>query len=216
MTGPALGAGLPVLLCAAALAALLAARARGAAAAGAVAKTLASAAFLWAALRWGALASGYGRAVLLALALCAAGDVLLIPRGRRLLFALGLGAFGLGHLAYSGAFLLRTVEGAATGLGGLAAAAAALGLGRALLPRVEAPLRAPVAAYLAVIALMLALAAGTFAAAGDARIPAGALLFALSDLFVARERFVAAGFANPALGLPLYYAGQLLLAASVR
>lgn len=181
-----------------------------------MAKSLASASFLAAALLWGALGSGYGRAVLLALALCAAGDVLLIPRGRRLFFALGLAAFLLGHLAYSGAFLVRSVDGVVAGGTGVATAAAALGLGRWLLPHVAGRLRGPVAAYLAAIGLMVALAAGTFAAEGDARIPAGALLFAVSDLFVARERFVAPGFANPAAGLPLYYAGQVLLAASLR
>lgn len=41
---------------------------------------------------------------------------------------------------------------------------------------------------------------------------AGAFLFFLSDLSVARERFVAPGFANKLWGLPFYYGGQLLLA----
>jgi hypothetical protein len=37
----------------------------------------------------------------------------------------------------------------------------------------------------------------------------------LSDLSVARDRFVAPGFVNRAWGLPTYFAAQLLLAASV-
>ena len=40
----------------------------------------------------------------------------------------------------------------------------------------------------------------------------GALGFFLSDLAVARERFVAKGFTNKLWGLPLYYGAQLLLA----
>jgi uncharacterized membrane protein YhhN len=44
---------------------------------------------------------------------------------------------------------------------------------------------------------------------------AGAALFYLSDLAVARQRFVAPGFENKLIGLPLYYAGQLLLASAV-
>jgi len=32
---------------------------------------------------------------------------------------------------------------------------------------------------------------------------------------VARQRFVAERFANKAIGLPLYYAGQLLIASQV-
>jgi uncharacterized membrane protein YhhN len=43
----------------------------------------------------------------------------------------------------------------------------------------------------------------------------GALLFYVSDLAVARNRFVAPGFANRAWGLPAYYAGQMLLASTL-
>jgi uncharacterized membrane protein YhhN len=43
----------------------------------------------------------------------------------------------------------------------------------------------------------------------------GALAFFLSDLSVARNRFVAPGFVNRLWGLPLYYAAQLLLASSI-
>ena len=43
---------------------------------------------------------------------------------------------------------------------------------------------------------------------------AGALAFYLSDLFVARHRFVQQGFSNRLAGLPLYYAGQFCLALS--
>ena len=46
-------------------------------------------------------------------------------------------------------------------------------------------------------------------------IAVGAIAFTISDLFVARERFVQTGFANGAIGLPLYFGSQLLLAYSV-
>jgi len=69
--------------------------------------------------------------------------------------------------------------------------------------------------YLVAISSMMSLAAGTWAAAGGSLIVAGAGLFVLSDLAVARNRFVAPGFVNRAWGLPLYFAGQLLLAASI-
>ena len=42
-----------------------------------------------------------------------------------------------------------------------------------------------------------------------------AVAFFCSDLSVARDRFVAPGFANRAWGLPLYYAAQLAFAWSV-
>lgn len=43
----------------------------------------------------------------------------------------------------------------------------------------------------------------------------GALLFYLSDIFVARDRFLKTSFLNRLVGLPIYYAGQFLLAFSV-
>ena len=44
---------------------------------------------------------------------------------------------------------------------------------------------------------------------------AGAALFFVSDLAVARDKFVGASFLNRAWGLPAYYAGQLLIAWSL-
>ena len=44
---------------------------------------------------------------------------------------------------------------------------------------------------------------------------AGAILFYLSDLAVARHRFIHKSFINRALGLPTYYLGQLLLALTI-
>ena len=43
----------------------------------------------------------------------------------------------------------------------------------------------------------------------------GAVLFFVSDLAVARDRFIARTFANKAWGLPLYFSGQLLIAWSL-
>ncbi len=43
----------------------------------------------------------------------------------------------------------------------------------------------------------------------------GAVLFAASDLSVARQAFVAPALVNQAWGLPAYYVAQLLLAWSV-
>ena len=40
----------------------------------------------------------------------------------------------------------------------------------------------------------------------------GAFSFYLSDIFVARQRFVQASFWNRLIGLPLYYLGQFQIA----
>ena len=64
---------------------------------------------------------------------------------------------------------------------------------------------------MAIITVMLV----TASSSGRLGLYAGAALFYLSDLAVARQRFVAPGFENKLIGLPLYYAGQLLLASAV-
>ena len=73
-------------------------------------------------------------------------------------------------------------------------------------------MRAPVTVYALAISSMGVLAVATAVDSWDGRIPAGALLFIISDLAVARENFVSSGFENRLVGLPLYYGGQLLLA----
>jgi uncharacterized membrane protein YhhN len=105
--------------------------------------------------------------------------------------------------------------------GWVAAVPAGVGLAVviALWPRLGA-LRLPVIAYVATITAMVV--AAVAAARGGAlpdpergRLVIGACVFFGSDLAVARDRFVATGFANKLWGLPAYYAGQLLLAWSI-
>jgi uncharacterized membrane protein YhhN len=62
---------------------------------------------------------------------------------------------------------------------------------------------------------MCALAVGVSVASGQWLIAVGALLFAASDLSVARQAFIAPAWLNLAWGLPAYYAAQMLLAWSV-
>jgi hypothetical protein len=62
---------------------------------------------------------------------------------------------------------------------------------------------------------MVVCAAGAVARGGDPAMLLGAGLFSVSDLAVARDRFVSPGFANAAWGLPLYYGAQLVLAGTL-
>lgn len=174
-----------------------------------IAKPAASLGFIVAAVGAGALASSYGRIALGGLVLCLLGDVLLIPV-TRVAFLGGLASFLAGHLAFALAFLQRGVALPVV-LGALAAIALpAFLIWRWLSPHVGAPMRAPVVAYIVVIATMVACAVGTLRA-----LPiVGAVAFFVSDLAVARDRFVAPGFTNRAWGLPLYYAAVTLLALS--
>ena len=97
----------PIVLCALAVSGLLVAEYRDSRVGLWLTKPIASAAFVWLGLVSGALDSGYGRLLLLSLALCLLGDVLLISREQPKAFRAGLFAFLLGHVAYSAAFLTR-------------------------------------------------------------------------------------------------------------
>src|SRR5690606_15836297 len=85
---------------------------------------------------------------------------------------------------------------------------------RWLKPHLEGPMRVAVPIYIVVICGMVALAVGTHVHRSGWMLLAGAFAFFVSDISVARDRFVSPGFDNRAWGLPLYYGAQLLLAAS--
>jgi uncharacterized membrane protein YhhN len=72
-----------------------------------------------------------------------------------------------------------------------------------------------VAGYLTTVTVMLGLALVVGAVRGAWPLALGAVLVGGSDVAVARERFGRPGFANKLVGLPTYYAGQLLIALQV-
>jgi len=176
-------------------------------------KPLASTGFILAALLSGALRSDYGTMILVGLALSFLGDVLLISMDMRA-FRGGLVSFLLGHVAYAVAFWgLGPSWGVSLGVGVILVVVAVV-IMRWLGPHLG-KMFIPVVAYVVVITVMVLLASGTVGVGdGGAVRVAGAVAFFLSDLSVARDRFVAQGFINRAWGLPMYYGGQLLLAYS--
>ena len=203
---------LPVLACAALVAGCLIATRRGSALGVWLTKPLASAAFLWAALAWGAAAAPFGRWLLLGLAACAVGDVLLIPRAAPRALRAGMLAFGVGHALFAAAFLTRGVSVAAAALALAGALVFVAGVWRWLRRHLASGDRVPVLLYVGVIAGMLGCAIGAVARGAPPAAGAGAVLFALSDLAVAQDRFVAPSFTSTLWGLPAYYAAQLLIA----
>lgn len=178
-------------------------------------KPAASTGFVATAVAAGALDGTYGRIVFVALLLCWLGDVLLIPKDERI-FRAGISSFLLGHVALVAAFYTRGLDLRWAAIAALLVVGPAVAILRWLRPHLEPPMRPAVTAYVTVISTMVAAALGTFAAAPSPPILAAALGFAVSDLSVARDRFVAPSFVNRAWGLPLYYAAVLLFATSVR
>jgi uncharacterized membrane protein YhhN len=179
-----------------------------------IAKPAASFGFCAAALASADLARDYDRLVLAALVLSMIGDVLLLSRASWA-FLGGLGSFLVAHAAFAAAFAVHGVAPVVVGFGLVAFGLVALLVWRWLAPWVPGHMRAPVIAYVVVITLMVSLAAGATAAGGSPRMLAGAFAFYLSDLSVARDRFVREALVNRAWGLPLYYAAQLCLAATI-
>jgi uncharacterized membrane protein YhhN len=163
----------------------------------------------------------FGQAIVAGLVLGAIGDACLLAAGKRW-FLVGLASFLLGHLAYvAGIAQIAPVERWLPDAGALAAIPVAIGLVvlARLWPRIRGSgvMRLAVPAYVVTICVMaiaaIAVARGTaLPPANRCRLVTGACLFFVSDLSVARDRFMAKGFANKLWGLPTYYAGQLLIA----
>jgi len=179
-----------------------------------IAKPLASAGLFALAVTAGAADSAYGRWILAGLALSFGGDVLLIPHAA-VAFRSGLVSFLMGHVAYAVGFAVLGLDLRVAGAVALPVAVVAFVALRWLGPHVSGPMVFAVRAYVVAISVMVVLSAGASAHAGDLRILAGATLFFVSDLAVARDRFVSPGFGNRLWGLPLYFGGQVLLALSV-
>ncbi|WP_372682419.1 lysoplasmalogenase [Desulfosarcina sp.] len=155
--------------------------------------------------------------ILIALLFCLGGDILL-ALGTRITFLCGLVSFLLGHVMYAAAFFLDGRVGPLMAVGAILLAVSATLVWRWLESNLGS-MKVPVLAYIIVISIMVCGACGIAAnpaIPGYARaaILIGAILFYFSDLFVARQRFVVGAHVNRAVGLPLYYVAQFLLALS--
>lgn len=180
-----------------------------------LAKLIASSGFLLLAWTVGATATSYGRWILAGLGLSWCGDLLLEGRGDDFFLA-GLVSFLLAHLAYVAAFAGRGIESKRAAAALLIVGTMSWGVAAWLEPWLPPSLALPVHAYTAVISVMVVTAIGTTGRGAPLLVPAGALLFYLSDLSVAAGQFMQPDFPNYAWGLPCYYAGQVLLALSAQ
>lgn len=208
-----------VVLCCTAVAALVFAEYSGRTQLKRIAKALASALFVAVAL---SRASGVSlgpfdatTALIVGLVVGAVGDLALLSKAEGA-FLGGLGAFLLGHLAYAIAFARLSPIAEWLSVLAIPVVVSNAGVLAWLWPRLGS-MRIPVVAYVGVICVMVIGAIGVWRTGAPAGtlIVVGSLLFAGSDVAVARERFVADTFVNKAWGLPAYYAGQLCIAWAV-
>lgn len=175
-----------------------------------VSKPLFMMALIGLAVALGATASVGGRFVLVALACGLVGDVALLD-DRPQAFLIGLAAFLLGHLAYLAAFVGWFTNLPLALLGFLLAGGLAATSGRRVYRAVARSegqsLGWAVAAYIAVSVAMTTAAGGT----GGLLVLLGALLFLLSDLVLALNRFVGPRARAATVVIVTYHLAQALL-----
>jgi uncharacterized membrane protein YhhN len=201
---------LPVMVAVVAVVAMLIARNSGGGAWVMPLIFIASTGYLAIALTRGALGGWYGRFILLGLVGCWCGDML-GPRN----FMAGLAAFLLAHFGFIGAFFANGIAWKRALWGLPVLALVMVSLLAWLLPHVPTAELGPVTAYITVISLMAFFACGTSHNSVGRWALLGALLFYVSDIFVARWRYVDPSPINGNICYPVYYAACIVLALSV-
>ena len=179
-------------------------------------KPMAAFGFILIALLSGALDTQYGKIILCGLIACAAGDVFLLSRNSQKLFLAGMIAFAIGHLAYLSAFVPPQPADMTAGRFATIAIVVFGGAGifAWLKPHLPKDMRIAVPIYVFIILLMVINALG-LPMRGPLRLAMiGAVMFAMSDVFVARDRFVTPTPLNALAITPLYFGAQALIALS--
>jgi uncharacterized membrane protein YhhN len=181
-------------------------------------KTVLSLLFIVTAVSQIHLIQPYTLFIIIGLLFCLGGDVFLaLPQERMFLF--GLVSFLLGHVCYVIGFIWIAGPSNMTLIGAIVTIVLS-GLVYIWLKPHLGTMKKPVIAYILVISFMFISA---WSVLGMPRQPfmarllvfAGAACFYISDIFVARDRFLKNAFVNRLLGLPLYYLAQFMIAFSI-
>lgn len=174
-----------------------------------VSKITASVAMLVFALCLGGTETGPGKIFVAGLLVSIVGDVFLLwPKTH---FLQGTGAFLLAHCLYVCGFLSLGVDWGGVGFAGFLVAPITWVVWRWLVPH-TGDLKWAIAAYLVAISSMACLSIGAlWSEPGQAQqvLLMAAALFCISDLFVARDKFIVSQHRNVWVGLPIYYLAQL-------
>lgn len=167
------------------------------------------------ALRESAQNPTYTAGVLVGLVLSLGGDVALMFQENRKAFLAGLVLFLLAHIAYTVVFTALGRSSVWDILSAAVLAAAGVGFYRLIGPGLGA-MRGPVLVYMLVISLMVnravsTLASPVFGTAQGAMAASGAVLFYISDVLLAANKFWKP-WPYHRVSLAFYYAGQFLIA----
>ncbi len=158
--------------------------------------------------------SHYALLILLGIALGALGDVFLISKNKKY-FLLGMLSFLIGHLFYMIAFNHLEYDLIEFLITFGVMIFAGYHVFRWLRPSLSGSLVPGVAIYIFVLLSMTAMALTVKIDNNYTLVGLGAVLFMISDIFVAMHRFKTPHFYDRIIGIPLYYVGQYLLATSI-
>ncbi len=167
----------------------------------------ASTGFVLVRLLSGGLNVAPGRLLLGGLIGCWAGDYL-----GPINFPASIIAFGLAHALFIAAFVALGIDRRRIAAATAVTVAVGAAIGWWLLPEVPAGQRAMIGGYILVISAMVVCAWSLRDSGARGTLIAAATLFYVSDIFVARWRFISSGPENAWLCYPLYYGACLLFA----
>lgn len=185
-----------------------------------IAKSIASACFVSFAYLLG-IHSEYDTFIFLGLVFSLLGDIFLISTKKKI-FLLGLFAFLIAHIFYVFAFLPK-FQFSYFWLISLSIPLILTALFYRRIENLLGNLKIPVIIYFIVINTMLCISLSLIiqnlisieTVLGYYIVFVGAFLFYLSDIAVAKERFIGKNFTNKLWGLPFYYIGQFFIAFSI-
>jgi uncharacterized membrane protein YhhN len=157
----------------------------------------------------------YAIGVLVGLLFSFGGDLALMFQENRKAFTIGLGLFLTAHIAYTVVFILLGSFTAWDLLSGAVLMVIAVGLYRLFAPNLGS-MKVPVIAYIAIISLMVnralsAFASPLFSTSQAWMVVVGAVLFFISDVILAANRFWKP-WKYQRISLAFYYSGQFLIA----
>lgn len=166
--------------------------------------------------------SRYATLVLVGLFFSLIGDVLLTQRNSEMAFQLGGFSFLITHVLYTISFVwtiskLKKANWNWILIFSIGIAICTGGVLMWLIPKTPKHFLPLILSYTFVISVMVALSPGGESLANTntkIRVMA-AVLFYLSDLTVAKDRFVKHELVNRLIGLPLYFVAQLMFASSI-
>lgn len=179
-------------------------------------KPLAAFGFFILALQCGALETTYGKYILVGLIACAIGDVFLLARKSQCLFTAGMAAFAIGHLVYTRAFISKVGDETSSLMFGASFVVLAVAtiFFIWLRPKLPRGMIIPVLLYVMIIMWMVYGSLRMNMEQSLILAPIAAIMFAISDMFVARDRFVKPDPKNALAITPLYFGAQALFALS--